>query len=227
MPATSALALALAAAALVCGSAWYILRASRSRHAARARYFEALKPLFESGETRIQPTGFPRMTGRRGALSFDLQAIPDSLTFRKLPALWVMVSLPAPMPVRAELDLMARPSGQEPFSRFGSLPHSLPAPAFLPQTVALRSDNAAGVPPEALVERHADLFSDDRVKELLISPKGLRIVILAEEADRGRYLIFRDAEMGMAPLSPDRIAPLLDRLTALRDDLLLWAKGMS
>ena len=223
----SALALGLAAAALVLGTAWSIVRASRAGHAARARYFEALKPLFESGETRVQPTGFPRMTGRRKGLSFDLQAIPDSLTFRKLPALWVMVSLPAPMPVRADLDLMARPSGQEPFSRFASLPQSLPAPAFLPATVAIRSDNAAGVPPEALVERHADLFADDRIKELLISPKGLRIVILAEEADRGRYLIFRDAEMGMAPLHPDRIAPLLDRLAALRDDLVLWAKGLT
>ena len=223
MPTASAIALALAAGALLLWTAWYIFRASRVARDARARYFDPLKPLFDSGETRIQPSGFPRMTGRRKGLSFDLQAIPDSLTFRKLPALWVMVSLPAPMPVRADLDLMARPSGQEPFSRFATLPHSLPAPDFLPASVALRSDNAAAVPPEALVRRHADHFADDRIKELLISPKGLRIVILAEEADRGRYLIFRDAEMGMTPLHPDRIAPLLDRLAALRDDLLLWA----
>ncbi len=58
------------------------------------------------------------------------------------------------------------------------------------------------------------------MKELVLSPRGLRIVILAEEADRGRYLIFREAEMGMDALPPARLAPLLDRLRALRKDIL-------
>jgi len=58
----------------------------------------------------------------------------------------------------------------------------------------------------------------------VISPKGLRIVILAEEADRGRYLIFREAEMGMEPLPPARLAPLLDRIARLREDILALPK---
>ena len=47
---------------------------------------------------------------------------------------------------------------------------------------------------------------------------------LAEEADRGRYLIFRDAEMALTPLPAARIAPLLETLAALRDDLIAWSK---
>ena len=212
--------LAAAAAALALWLGIRLARASRLRAASRAAYFSVLGPLFSGGEIRLQPTGFPRMTGQRSGLAFDLQALPDSLTFRKLPALWVMVSLPQPLPVGATLDIMARPSGQEPFTRFATLPHSLPRPGFLPEGCAIRSDDATAVPPQSLLAAHADLFDDSRVKELLISPKGLRIVILAEEADRGRYLIFRDAEMGMTPLPPGRITPLLDRLAALRADLL-------
>jgi hypothetical protein len=219
MPAAYPLFAALAAG-LALWLAFRLVRASRDRAQARATYFSALNPLFDGGEVQLQPTGFPRMTGRRGSLAFDLQALPDTLTFRKLPALWVMVSLPEPLPVQATLDVMARPSGQEPFSRFATLPHSLPCPTFLPDGLAIRSDNAAAVPPQSLLAAHADLFDDARVKELVISPKGLRIVILAEEADRGRFLIFRDAEMGMTPLPPARIVPLLDRLAALRADLL-------
>lgn len=206
-------------AAVALWLAYRLVRATRDRARNRGAYFSALKPLFDGGELRLQPTGFPRMTGRRAGLAFDLQALPDTLTFRKLPALWVMISLPEAQPVAATLDVMARPSGQEPFTRFSTLPHSLPKPAFLPEGLAIRTDDAARVPPESLLAAHADLFDDDRVKELLISPKGLRIVILAEEADRGRFLIFRDAEMGMAPLPPVRVAPLLDRLAALRADL--------
>ncbi len=216
--------LAALAAALALWLAYRLARASRDRTQARAGFFGALKPLFDGGETRLQPDGFPRMTGRRGGLAFDLQALPDTLTFRKLPALWVMVSLPEALPLAATLDLLARPSGNEPFTRFATLPHSLPRPGFLPEGVAARSDNAAAVPPETLLARHAALFDDPRVKELLISPKGLRIVILGEEADRGRFLIFRDAEMGQTPLPAARVAPLLDRLTALRADLLAWTK---
>ncbi len=212
------LGLALAALGLWLG--FRLMREASARSRARASYFSAAKALFDGGETRVQPTGFPRMTGRRDGLAFDLQAIPDTLTFRKLPALWVLVTLPEPLPLDATLDLMARPSGNEPFSKFTTLPQSLPTPPDLPKEVAIRSDDATRIPPQDLLARHADLFSDPSVKELVLSPKGLRIVILAEEADRGRYLIFREAEMGRTPLSPTRLAPLLDRLAAIREDVL-------
>lgn len=197
-----------------------LIRETRARASARAAYFDGVKTLFHSGKVQLQPTGFARLIGRRDGLTFDLQALPDTLTFRKLPALWVMVTLPEALPLNATIDLMARPSGNEPFTRFASLPQTLPTPPGLAKEVAIRSDDAAQVPPENLIRRHADLFDDPRVKELLISPKGLRIVILAEEADRGRYLIFREAEMGRTPLPAARLAPVLDRLATIREDVL-------
>ena len=197
-----------------------LIKESRARAFARARFFDAVQPLFDGGETRVQPTGFARMTGRRNGLSFDLQAVPDTLTFRKLPALWVLITLPEALPVSATLDIMARPTGQEPFTRFATLPQSLAPPPGMPADLAARTDDATGIVPAALIARQLDLFDDPKVKELVISPKGLRIVILAEEADRGRYLIFRDAEMGRVRLDPARLLPMLDRLAALREDIL-------
>jgi hypothetical protein len=197
-----------------------LIRETRARTLARARYFDAVKTLFTGGETRLQPTGFPRMTGHRHGLAFDLQAIPDTLTFRKLPALWLLVTLPSPQPLQATLDILARPSGIEPFTKFTTLPQSLPTPTGWPTEASFRTDNAAWIPPANLIDRHKDLFDDPKVKELVLSPKGLRIVLLAEEADRGRYLIFREAEMGMTPLSPARLLPILDRLAALQQDIL-------
>lgn len=216
--------LAIALGAVVLWLGVLTLRAARVRRQARSAYFSAVMPLFDSTSVQTQPTGFPRLTARRGTDAFDLQALPDSLTFRKLPALWVMVTLPAPVPVHATLDIMTRPTGNEPFSAFATLPQSLPRPAFLPEGTGIRSDDAARIPPEHILARHAALFDDPRVKELVISPKGLRIVILGDEADRGRYLIFRDGEVGMTPLPSARLAPILDRLRALRDDLVAQAK---
>jgi hypothetical protein len=216
--------LAVALAALGLWLALRLIRETRARSLARASYFDAVKLLFDGGETRMQPTGFPRMTGHREGLAFDLQAIPDTLTFRKLPALWVLVTLPEALPVKATLDLMARPSGNEPFTHFATLPQSLPTPSGLPKDLAIRSDDATRIAALDLIDRHVDLFADPRVKELVISPKGLRIVILAEEADRGRYLIFREAEMGRSPLPRECLAPFLDRLAAIRKDVLALTK---
>lgn len=217
-------AFAVALAGLLIWLALTVMRSARQRKAARAGYFDAVTPLFDRIVTRVEPTGFPRLTAHFGPHAFDLQALPDSLTFRKLPALWIMVSLPEPLPVRATLDIMARPTGQEAFSRFANLPVSLPCPAFLPDGTGVRTDDAALVPSADLVARYAPIFADPMVKELLISPKGLRLVLLGDEAERGRYLIFRDAEVGLDPLSPDRLSPLLQSLVALRNDLIAQAK---
>lgn len=213
----SLLAAAIGATAL--WLAWMTWTAAKARKAARAGYFDGVTAVFDRVTRRIEPTGFARLTAHLDEAAFDLQAIPDSLTFRKLPALWVMVTLPAPMPVGATLDIMARPAGNEPFSHFANLPHSLPCPAELPEGTGIRSDNAGAVPPLDLIAPHLGIFADPKVKELVISPKGLRLVILADEAERGRYLIFRDLEVGKSPLSKARILPLLDTLLALRQTL--------
>jgi hypothetical protein len=204
--------------------AYRLVQETRARKMARARFFDSVKPLFDRTETRLQPTGFPRMTGHRAGFAFDLQAVPDTLTFRKLPALWVLVTLPEALPLTATLDLMAGPTGYEPFSHFPNLPQSLPTPQGLPDGLAIRTDDATSLPLQDMITRHADLFDDPRLKELVMSPKGLRIVILAEEADRGRYLIFREAEMGMTPLSVERLDPILHRLQGLREDVLTLMK---
>lgn len=212
--------LSAAFAVTVLWLAWKTAVASAHRKASRAAYFNAVLPLFDRVTTRIEPTGFPRLTAHIGPHAFDLQAVQDSLTFRKLPALWVMLTLPTPLPVKATLDIMARPSGQEPFSHFARLPQSLPALDALPEGASLRSEDAANIPPEALLAPHFGIFADPKIKELVISPKGLRLVILADEADRGRFLIFREAELGQCPLSPARLTPLIDTLLALHQTLI-------
>lgn len=196
-----------------------IRRATRERAEARGVYLDECGGLFDSVRTARAATGFPRLAGVRGGETFDLQAIPDTLTFRKLPALWALVSLRADLPVQATFDLMVRPTGVEPFSGFHRLPDQIVAPAGFPEDCALRTDDPGGIAFAAVLGRHLDLFEDPLVKELTISPRGVRIVLLAEEADRTRYLLFRDAEMGRSPLSPSRVEPVLNRLSALRADI--------
>ncbi|RFC63667.1 hypothetical protein DYI37_11745 [Fulvimarina endophytica] len=211
----AAIGLGLALAAL----SWQLARARAARSAARARYLDDCLALFDEHRMQIAATGFPRIAGRYRGRAFDVQVVPDTLTVRKLPALWVLVSLIEEMPLKARFDLMVRPGGTETFSAFHTLSHQIPIPAGYPEECTIRSDDPGDPAGETVMRRHLDLFEDASVKEVIFSPKGLRIVFLAEEADRGRYLIYRDAEMGMVPLGAVRLERVLRRLTAIADDI--------
>ena len=192
-----------------------ILRAIAARRTARARYFSAAAALFDKVTQRTEPSGFARLAGQWQGLTFDLQAVPDTLTFRKLPTLWVMVTLTEAQPVRTALHIMARPGQNDIFSRFGTMPVSVSLPPAFPEYCALRCQDAALLPPEPVITAQATLFDDPAVKELVIAPGGLRLVFLADEAERGGYLLFRDAEMGRNPIAADRLLPHLEALTRL------------
>lgn len=194
--------------------------ASAARWAARAAYLDHVAPGLADLRRAVAPTGFARLSGRVAGVTVDLQAVPDTLTYRKLPALWLLVTLPGPLPVQRTLDLMIRPMGVEPFSHFDTLPHQIALPPGFPADAALRSDGPLDLAGADLLRRHLGLFRDARVKELVLSPKGLRITWLADEADRSRYLIFRESELGQQPLPPEALAPLLARALAIRRDIL-------
>lgn len=212
--------LAASAVLLVAAFAWGRIRAAaQARSSARLDYFAVCAPLFSAVRIRATDHGFARLNGHRSGHLVDLQAVPDTLTFRKLPSLWLMVTLPTPQPVAASADFMARPTGTEVFSNFGSLPVQVATPPGFPTDVAVRTDDPAGLPQGAVLDAVRAAFFSPRVKEVLVSPRGLRLVWLAEEADRSRYLIFRDAELGMRPLPPEVLTPLLDHLGAIADAL--------
>jgi len=213
-------AIVLGLGAIVATLALNLRRAAQARSGIRGAFLNACRDLLAQPRMQIVATGYPRLAGKYQGLEADIQVMPDTLTFRKLPALWVLVTLPGPLPVRATVDLMIRPTGVEPFSRFQSLNTQLDRPLGFPEDCAIRTDCQADMPSEPLVRAHLHLFDDPMVKELVISPKGVRLVFLAEEAQRSRYLIYRDCEMGQTPLPAERLAPKLEALLALRADVL-------
>ena len=74
-------------------------------------------------------------------------------------------------------------------------------------------------PAAELMARFARLFDNPRMKELVVSPKGLRIVLLAEEGDRTAYLLYRDAELGRKPLPAATLEPMMETLCELHSAL--------
>ena len=189
------------------------------RREARAAYLDPLRPLLGALRARLEPSGFPRLAGRYQGRAVEFQAVPDALTFRKLPALWLMATLTEPQPLRGETRLMLRPSGLESFSAFGALPWEADPPPGFPEHARLRATAPGDLPPPGFLLGLAPLFRNPALKEVVLSPRGLRLVLLAEEAPRGAYLLFREAELARRPAPAATARAMLEALLAMSKDL--------
>lgn len=181
------------------------------------RFYARAKPLLEQPE--LQDTGsvgYPRLVGRYHGHPVQVLPVIDTLPTRRLPALWVLVTLQCALPVSARFDLMMRPNAPTTFSNFDLLPVTMQTPHGFPEYAVLRTDDPKNVLAPEVVAPHLDIFQDSRAKELLITPNGVRLVWLLAEADRARYGVFRQADFGDTDLDPTVLQNLLDRLLALR-----------
>lgn len=206
-------------AMLAAGLLWQSAGASALRARQRSGYLARCLPLFSNTIQAAAETGFARISGLYQGQIFDIQVIPDSLSVRKLPCLWLLVTLPAPLPVPGSLHVMLRATGLETFSRFATLPDQIAAPQGFPDDCTLRTDWPGAMPDPTIIGPYLAGLDQARLKELVVAPTGLRVVWLVEQADRGRYLLFRDAEMAVAPLDPAVLQPLMGGLQLLWADL--------
>lgn len=197
---------------------------AKKRAGAPDTLFAKVAPMIEGARYESQgPAGYPQLVGHYRNLPVRLNPVIDTLAIRKLPSLWLLATIPEPLPLKATFDLMMRPAGPTTFSNFDHLPVTLEAAPDLPLHGMVRTDDPQHALPHYVVAPYLDIFADPQAKELLITPNGLRFVWQVAEADRVRYGVFRQAEFGEVALDPEVVRLLLDRLIALRTSILDWA----
>lgn len=182
--------------------------------------FRDIKSLFEDAEIKQgDAIGTWKLYGKFKGRFFQVQTIVDTLATRKLPILWLMITMPRPLPISGSTNLMMRPSGPTSFSNFDFLPYTIPLPANFPEHAVLKTDGANFVSPILEISSHLELFHNGTGKELLVSPKGLRIVAVAAQADRARYGVFREANFGDTVIETDLAESILNTLISLHKSL--------
>ena len=220
-PAWQAPAAVAVLAAMAAHLGWRLRRARQRRAYQNDGFYAAVRELLV--DARLENTGtvgYQRLSGRFGGHSIQVLPVVDTLALRRLPVLWLLVTLQEPLPVRGKLDLMMRPNGPTTFSNFDLLPVTLACPAGFPEHAVLRTEDAARAPPLQVLRPHVGMFADPRYKELLIAPNGVRLVWMLAEAERARYGVLRQAEFGEVALQPQLLRELLARLVAVRDSVL-------
>lgn len=211
------------AVALATHFALSLRREFRRRRQAPEAFFERARAVID--DARLEPTGmlgYPELLGAYRGLPVRIRPVIDNLAVRKLPSLWLLVTIPEPLPIEATFDLMMRPAGPTTFSNFERLPFIVDTPSEFPLHAVVRTDDPGRLVPPAAMAPHLRLFGHPNAKELLVSPKGLRIVWLIAEGERARYGIFRQAEFGETVLPPELLTDMLDELVALRTAIMAW-----
>lgn len=205
--------------ALACAFYRYTKRRAAAQFESANLLFSELSQLLEGAErTPGESIGSWKVTGRYRNETFQFLTITDTLSVRKLPSLWLLVTLPKPQPISATFDMMMRASGQTTFSKFDFLPHTLPLPHDFPPEAVIRSDKQTPAPQQAM-RGTLGLFQNNGGKELLISPKGLRIVIQLAESDKARYGVYREARFSDARIGAPLAVEIMNTLLQLNDNL--------
>jgi hypothetical protein len=160
--------------------------------------------------------GVTTFAGHRNGERVQVAAIVDTLATRKLPALWLSVTVTEKVEIPAVLDMMMRPGSATTFSNFDHLEFTVPTPPSYPEGAVIRTNRRGIALPLEVVSGHLSPFDNGRAKELLVTPNGVRFVWLLAEADRARYGVFRQATFNSQTFDPALIEALLAEASALR-----------
>lgn len=210
---TLVIVIALLGIATVC---WMAVRDHRAERAIRRSLLDACQPILDDARLGHGKDGYPYLEGGFRGRKVRADFVPDTMTIRRLPQLWLSLTLFAPKPGRPEFALLVRPSGTEFYSLTGYLDRRLDPIPGLPDEMLLRG---SGPGAQALLEREGpllvSLFHDPRIKEVGVMAKGLRLVWQSAEGRRGEHLLLRQSAFDDAAVRPHDLTRLLTLMCEL------------
>lgn len=202
------------AALVICGGLvvvwWFHQRASRRLAAGRMALVRDIPKVLASAEITPGPALYPVVRGRYDGRACRIEPHLDGMAVRKLPVLWLFVTVEAAIPKPQRLSAMMRPSNLEYWSPASELDViARPDPA-LPDRLIVRAGAGVSARLALVLAAHGDFFADGKGKEILIDAGRVRLVTMIEEADRSIYLVYRQARLSGEPIP----AELVDRVCA-------------
>lgn len=195
-------------------------RNSRALRAERGKLFDACLGLFDHHRLTQDAAAWPVLVGSYDGHEVHVAPLVDDVTFRKVPSLWLLVTVKRDLPMSGTVDLLARAQNTEFYSPADGLPVRVVPPQEWPRQTTIKADRPAAELPLPVLDPHVKrFFGDPRAKEMLVTRHGVRMVYQAQGADRGEYLVLRRAVFREAKLPAKLVESLLDQAVQLCADL--------
>lgn len=190
----------------------------RKARSGRGNIFNDCSTLLTAVSQTQEAFGFPTLRGRYNGYQVMLEAQVDTLSMRKVPPLWLTVTVKGRQRTHGSLDVLVRPLNTEFYSPAWEWNDTLSIPPGWPQHAIVKHQGTIA-PLDILENFVPKLFTDEKVKELLITPAVVRITYMAKQAERGQYMLMRNAVFDGSPIGKEAVAALLQSATEIRKNL--------
>jgi hypothetical protein len=190
-------------------------RDAKRKWLARDTVFDNCIDLLQLTQKSTDKAHLPMLHGSYGGYQVVLSIVEDTIAWRKLPPLWLLVKVCANKPSIGSLDLIVRPANNEFYSPSWQWDGNLTIPPTWPQHAIIKYLRRP-IDINLLEHLVPKLFSDLNMKELLIMPEFVRLTYMAKQADRGEYLIMRNAVYSETPIEKTLVETLLKQAIAIR-----------
>ncbi|WP_342643381.1 hypothetical protein [Rhodoligotrophos ferricapiens] len=193
------------------------LRDQRQARAARARLLDDAAGAIGCSRTSLGPDGFPILTGcLADGRGVRITLIHDTLVTRRLPQLWLSVTLADPDEQCPRIGILARPTGAEFYSAVHAMPSRFDPPPPLDPALLIRGGSETDIRAVRMAAPLlAGLFADPKVKEAVVAPSGVRIIRQVAQGDRAAHVVLRQARYEIARVPRDLIHRSLAEADAL------------
>ena len=182
----------------------------------RGRLFEDCLGVLDDARVISRGLNFPLFTGRRGGRPVRLEPVIDTLSMRTLPVLWLVVTVAGPRVGTGRLSVLARACGTEFYARHDEASDTvLMGPAW-PGDLSVRADSPETARQQpGLLEDIRQLMTDERVKQVVVSPESARVVWRCATADSATYRATRRVDLTGARADAPALAKVLDAMEEL------------
>jgi hypothetical protein len=193
-------------------------RDAKRKLLARSTVFDDCITLLQQAQKSTDKANLPVLHGSYGGYKIALSIVEDTIAWRKLPPLWLLVKVSANKPSIGSLDYIVRPANNEFYSPSWQWDGNLPIPPSWPQHAIIKYIHKP-IDMSLLEQYIPILFNDLNMKELLIMPDLVRLTYMAKQADRGEYLIMRNAVYSELPIDSALVESLLKQAIAIRQTI--------
>lgn len=193
-------------------------RDAKRKVQARSTVFDDCIGLLQQVQISQDKANLPVLQGSYAGYKISLNIVEDTIAWRKLPPLWLLVKVSANKTIIGSLDMIMRPANNEFYSPSWQWDGNLTIPPSWPQHAIIKYQYQ---PIDMRLLEHIipTLFSDLKMKELLIMPELVRLTYMAKQADRGEYLIMRNAVYSEMPIDKAIVESLIKQVIEIRQTL--------
>lgn len=195
------------------------VRRDRAAAARRASLLDPVARLFEEARITLGADRFPVLDAEWDARHVRIELIPDTLVVRRLPQLWLRLTVTGGTGAGLSIGALARPTGAEFYSIVQDFPQRFMEAEGEGEAMLVRGDGDPSPQCVARAQRAFDAILLDRtMKEVAVTPKGVRLVRQIAQGDRAAHL-FRQISFPVSTVPVDMVEDMLAACTRLEQAL--------